>query len=392
MSCSEVMELMQRYLDHDLTEMEQQTMVSHFNHCPECAAMFERMQQVSEGLESLPDVQPPYSIVDSILPMLDNVQPELPAFTAIPGGSPTGSRKDRRKLASRFVYGGTAAAALILGVYLFQTYLTGANSGGKSAASGAVPEAAVIDQYGTTFDSGSAADPKPDLNEKSAVLDKMASPSSNEGGEDRTKMLVPQKAADTSAHTDSPMETRNQAERSASNEANTAQDGSAARKESDSNTGLTSSIASTPADENPSVGGAPSIAGIVPNDKLSENLVIGTGTFVQPAEISLDGEKDKAESSHSKGSGGLFLGGNVDLSHLASPNGKYLAVVENQRVAIRDKAGSVLFESPVQWEEGDAVQLTEWPSNYQLFYVVKRSDGDIYEYMIDLALKQELKK
>ncbi|WP_058301959.1 zf-HC2 domain-containing protein [Gorillibacterium timonense] len=389
MSCSEVMELMQRYLDHDLTEMEQQTMVSHFSHCPECAAMFERLQQLSEGLEALPDVRPPYSIVDSILPILDEPLPEKPVFTSVPGGRQTAARKDRRKLLPRVMYGGTAAAALILGVFLFQSYYSGMHSGAENTAIDAGAPS-----VGGQIGSGApeAGDVNPQQPEKTMLADKMASPSPDEGSEAKSKLMTPN-TADSHPAADS-LRAQDQfgqaafngsdAKRSASTEQAAAPD-----------RGLTSSIATAPEESSstPDSGsGEHSITGLVPETKLPETPTSGTGAFVKPVEISKDDTLDAAKSGLSNYSSGVLLSSNVDLSRLASPNDKYLASVENQRVTIRDTSGTIVFGSPVQWEDGDTVQLTEWANNYQLLYVVKRSDGDLYEYMIDLALKKELKK
>jgi predicted anti-sigma-YlaC factor YlaD len=165
MSCKEVRELMQRYLDHDLNEMEQQTMVSHFSRCPECSVFFERLQQVAEGLEALPDVRPPFSLVDSILPRLDETLPERPILTPVSADKPeAGRRKERRRFVSRLIYGGTAACALFLGVFLFQTLDHGLGTGAKNNAGGVptatsapvVPEQqTVIPSPGSTTESAS---------------------------------------------------------------------------------------------------------------------------------------------------------------------------------------------------------------------------------------------
>ena len=155
---------------------------------------------------------------------------------------------------------------------------------------------------------------------------------------------------------------------------------------------MTSSIAATPAPGGSGSFTVPdSLAAPTPIAKQPDEVPSGTGTFFQPGEMSGSDSLGKSPDS-SLPDQGLLLGGNVDLSRLASPGNKYLAAVENQRVVIRNGAGALVFQSPVQWEDGDTVQLTEWASGYQLLYVVKRSDGDLYEYMIDLALQQELKK
>lgn len=73
MNCQEVMELMQRELDHDLDDSEQAAMKAHLQQCSECAEMFARLQRLSQELANLPKVTPPFSLVDSILPQLAEV-------------------------------------------------------------------------------------------------------------------------------------------------------------------------------------------------------------------------------------------------------------------------------------------------------------------------------
>lgn len=70
MNCQEVTEYMQRQLDGDLNGEETEILITHTRHCPECAAMMERLQLLNDGLENLPKVTPSYSLVDAILPRL----------------------------------------------------------------------------------------------------------------------------------------------------------------------------------------------------------------------------------------------------------------------------------------------------------------------------------
>ncbi|MCC3375657.1 anti-sigma factor [Cohnella sp. REN36] len=76
MNCQEVMELMQRSVDGDLDERETARMMAHVQTCPECAAMLERLTRLSHELAQLPRVLPRYSLVDAILPQLEQLTPE----------------------------------------------------------------------------------------------------------------------------------------------------------------------------------------------------------------------------------------------------------------------------------------------------------------------------
>lgn len=73
MKCTEVMEWMHRYLDHDLSPDETIEMYRHIDNCPSCAEVFDRLVMLSEQLEQLPDVKPPFSLVDSIMPQLEKI-------------------------------------------------------------------------------------------------------------------------------------------------------------------------------------------------------------------------------------------------------------------------------------------------------------------------------
>lgn len=77
MKCAEVMEWMHRYLDHDLSQDEMIEMFRHIDNCPSCAEVLDRLSMLSEQLEQLPDVKPPFSLVDSIMPQLDKLEPSV---------------------------------------------------------------------------------------------------------------------------------------------------------------------------------------------------------------------------------------------------------------------------------------------------------------------------
>lgn len=73
MICTEVGELMQRQLDHDLDEQELTKLMTHLGECEACQHLFERLTLLSGSLEQLPRVTPSISIVDSILPELEAI-------------------------------------------------------------------------------------------------------------------------------------------------------------------------------------------------------------------------------------------------------------------------------------------------------------------------------
>lgn len=70
-TCEEVMELIQRDLDHDLQDGETEALNAHMEQCPDCQQMYDRLKAMSDDLEALPKVDPPAGIVDTMLPDLD---------------------------------------------------------------------------------------------------------------------------------------------------------------------------------------------------------------------------------------------------------------------------------------------------------------------------------
>ncbi|WP_342562494.1 zf-HC2 domain-containing protein [Paenibacillus sp. FSL R7-0345] len=82
MKCTEVTEWMHRYLDHDLSPEEAVEMYRHIDNCPSCAEVFDRLTMLSEQLEQLPDVKPPFSLVDSILPRLEQIDSGIQGTSA----------------------------------------------------------------------------------------------------------------------------------------------------------------------------------------------------------------------------------------------------------------------------------------------------------------------
>lgn len=134
MTCQEMMELMQRDLDQDLTAGEQQIMLDHLDQCPDCADLYTRLQLLSDELAQLPRVTPPYSIVDAILPQLEDIETHIGHDAGLAAASErcmpaTGGKvvplAPRRGMFSWKIFSGVAAAGIVLGMFLF-------NNGGQN--------------------------------------------------------------------------------------------------------------------------------------------------------------------------------------------------------------------------------------------------------------------
>src|SRR5690606_13260717 len=110
----EVMELMNRYLDGDLDERELAELERHLQQSTEAAAMFERLKRLLRQLEQLPMVTPPTSIVDAILPRLD----QIGAGSEHAAADNAPARRSGRFRPNRSFAGAAAAAVLLLAVAL----------------------------------------------------------------------------------------------------------------------------------------------------------------------------------------------------------------------------------------------------------------------------------
>ncbi|WP_256710686.1 anti-sigma factor [Paenibacillus sp. FSL H8-0548] len=127
------MELMQRQLDDDLDESENEVLMNHTRQCPDCAAMFERLKLLSAELTSLPKVMPSYSLVDAIMPQLERLELFAQSeATTEPANDlelreAAGRRMKReRRWPSMRIVGGVIAAGIVAGLFLV-TYKPGVN-------------------------------------------------------------------------------------------------------------------------------------------------------------------------------------------------------------------------------------------------------------------------
>jgi len=129
MNCQEVMELMQRQLDNDLDASEIEVLMNHTRQCPDCAAMFERLQLLSAELTSLPKVMPSYSLVDAIMPQLERMElfgqteAEPPSMVSRTEATKRLARRQRRWPSMR-IMSGVIAAGIVAGLFIV-TYNSG---------------------------------------------------------------------------------------------------------------------------------------------------------------------------------------------------------------------------------------------------------------------------
>jgi hypothetical protein len=187
MTNQEVNEFMQRFLDDDLNEEELESLMEHIRQTPASAALFERLQQLDNDLESLPKVIPPISIVDSILPRLELAglvdHPPLTGTTASDEQDGTIQLARKTTTRARINYrwlGGVVAAGVILTLFITNFGPQTFNIANEDTASNnAVLEKMVAADVKTKSDQSAAAtQPKlsEDKSKESAQMSSFAAP------------------------------------------------------------------------------------------------------------------------------------------------------------------------------------------------------------------------
>ncbi|WP_139490425.1 hypothetical protein [Brevibacillus dissolubilis] len=126
-----VLDLIQRDVDGDLTADEEGILKEALRQDRELQLMHQRLMRVNQDLANLPDVKPPFSLVDSILPQLtEQVKqppiaatedtPSMPRLVRKETPSPEQPLKKRRKLPLWLAKAGSgvAAACLLIGLFV----------------------------------------------------------------------------------------------------------------------------------------------------------------------------------------------------------------------------------------------------------------------------------
>lgn len=442
MNCQEVTELMQRYLDKDLDKKEHDIIIEHLRVCPECTDMFERLQRLSSDLENLPKVSPPYSIVDSIMPRLMEIDRMKEESVAQGDGvdpnthssSKSSPSPARRKFQNRYFSwkwaSGVVAAALILGIYMFQQ-----QPSLPEHADGSLP--GQMEQSGmSTFNITQI----PDQRESTALsnseiypLDQYGVPGrlqvDFEASAQQTTDPVPprEKAAETIE-----LETRRQM---AADEPTRAETPAPAHQTDEIVTKQAEANAPSPKAtqeiSNEMEGSMAGIASFEPEQDSEDHSVSGEGgsgdlgdtigiqqfpeaadedtvtgpqqewgeTAVDP-EGSLDNETAQKEDpltandvqSESVPSESNDQGAQDDATMmLRSPDQKLNAVVKQNRVIIMGEDGREIYTSIFQWYDEDAVILKEWVDRSLIYEVTMDTPtgSEVRHVVIDLNSNQE---
>lgn len=384
MMCEEVMDLMQRHLDRDLDAAEEEAMQEHIAKCPECAAMWERLNRLDQELDALPKVTPPFSLVDAIMPQLDAIDPyasDSTAAAAAPLEAPAAATPARRFVWRRMPWatvGGVVAAGIVLGLFMINsdiprsnvandTLSAGQRESGAAAGSSAAPRMMSTAADSADKTSGGAAD------QESAKMKSANEAPAGEANGNAAEQNVTSAEPTVPRMAPTPAEEPVRGETAASG----LQPPAAAPREGAAAGGgeAAGQAASGPPIAMEALPAAPNAPPA--GDSYSEAAVPGP-----QAE-----DRGKAGFAPEQDGFGVLGFEPAPASELASPDGKLLAAVENQRVVIR-KGQDTVFTSAQQWPADASLQLERWEDDSKLVYAVVQGEAR-RTMIVDVTAKSE---
>lgn len=426
MKCEEMMNLMQQSLDQDLTAEEERVMMAHLKQCPGCSDLYVRLKLLNEELAQLPKVKPAYSIVDAILPQLEDMplwseEPsagpessaaarEQPALAVLPG------RKSKPGLISWKIFSGVAAAGIVIGLLLSnQDNLQLNKSASESAAMAdrmAAPQAAAGSKESTQI-----MNQKTESMKEFTPSDATAVPMAGGSGQGAAAMPVPSETPAASSAI-------NEEQKDASGRVTMASPLDSVVKDQFGKMTAASPEASAPkeapvessASQDQDAGQAsdgsrsPSAVPVespLP-DLTSESLSEGSamsftlrGQTDEPEAAASDSAKsdkglpDTAADANAKRMGLQpmeALPADGVPEPLASPDGSFTASVVEGKVTISGKDGASVFVSSTKPGPEEHVKFGGWTDGHTFTYSVRSSSGAETVYVISTADGREWKK
>ncbi|MCI3923200.1 zf-HC2 domain-containing protein [Paenibacillus sp. TRM 82003] len=390
---------MQRHLDGDLHEEEHKRMSEHLDACPECADMMERLQQIDKDLANLPKVMPAYSLVDSILPRLAQLDAAMPDARldaaasemhlvkterpAVAGEFGGGSARKRPWYArGKFAQiGGLAAAAAVFGILIVNGLpksLDQASMESTSAGSPASEERVMEFRAADT----SAADMAVPMEEPEAEAPMAKSSAAPEGTANVASTKEPSGESVPMVGAEEPAKGKAEA-----NDVNVAEVTPAPNPLLDTAEPQEASEPEAtpepvPIEAAPSVEGGGSIQGIT-GEPVPDNVG-------EPAPEIVGDAGDGGEGIH----GIMGIEEQYRLASLASDSGEYEAMVQPKSedgqlsVVVVNGAGETVFVSARLWDPSVPIELTGW-NGAVLTYAATTADGETLTFSIDAAAGTE---
>lgn len=371
MNCQEVMAYMQRQLDHDLEDHEAEVLFAHIRHCSDCADTFERLKRLSLELESLPKVVPAFSLVDAIMPQLDQLVPEISAAVAEPiqpADSGVTNRRTSRKREGGWLrnvswtaIGGVISAGIVVGLVLVLANPVTPSKSDDTAELKSMEMSTAADASASSTESApeAATDMEkvhiqsPEVSTKGVTKDNGRTVPDESAN--LTDTIDAEKFTVQSPYSDLPADT------------SVTKGYEVAPPKQDEKAAITSTTTET--------SGATGSAGSDTSDKKESPALIAKDQYGEPMAITSTGASKDADIS------------NV----LVSPDGKLSAAVVDQAVFVyAAQEGTVLLDSGKL--TGEISGLTWSDDSVSLFFVVKDPDGTTSRYKAntnDWSLKKQ---
>lgn len=375
MNCQEVMELMQRSLDGDLDSHETSRMMEHIRTCPECAAMYERLTRLSNNLAQLPRVVPRFSIVDSILPRLEElpIGPAADAATRevaeseVPAATPSRSSRPNRKTYRRLA--GAIAAGVVAGLIIISnpfSWMSGSSNDNDAAS---MSEAGLLSKGAEP--ASTPAEEKMSANMSSSAVGGDESAMSDQAAPSSNRAIEPETPA---ANTESADEKRMDVKFMEPVRTDETVSGDKAKTES------ADAVRQDAANSQP------------PSDAPQMTLQIAPPRSASAAGGS---EADTASPSASDAQAVSKAGSTAFPTAIApafvwaSPDGKYKATVEEERMKVYEASeNKLVFQSDVH--SGHKIGSVRWdPDSANLHYAWTDADGKAVSYRWEAATGRE---
>jgi|GEM_PF-6043330 len=365
MNREEVIELMHRELDGDLTVEERKFLFQQLENDSESRAIFERLQKLSFSLESLPKVTPPISIVDQLLPVLDQLEsPRKKGSTPTPDAGPTSlpstteltnekTRQKRFDMATwkykkYWIPGTVVAAALLFTVISTGDFLNSPDKNMEmSTSENSAPNVTVTDQYGDEL----ADQAHPENSDSMSMTMTVPTEESDDTGQREVNDTPPSKTGNQIAS------------------------GGGKAKQTDPRS-------------------APK-----PDQKLSEPINPDSTESARKQNDTVVPNQEQAVVTSEEGGTNE---GNENVGIMAfdepeviyvSPTGTFVAKLGpgNEDILI-DKDGAKHYISKHTWDPEWVLEHIEWVTNTQLYYVLTHpKTGEKHYWIIDAEKREEIK-
>ncbi|SCW47924.1 Putative zinc-finger [Paenibacillus tianmuensis] len=437
MMCQEVIELMQRHLDRDLDETEYGRMLQHLQQCPDCTGLFERLVNLSNELECLPKVTPPFSLVDAILPKLEQleaagtapdaasgkIERETEALRAAAAADPSDERpawgswrKNVREWISFPVFGGVVAVGLVLGFFLFQSQQSNPESDAgrlllsmtdKKAESEGLPaagqatEAVKSKPAAQTGGKAEQSLPAGGSDNKAASQEHKPQNSSAGSGDTNKEVSVQSRssdAADADRSTSQTAVPRQQTPggKTVETEQLVREKQPKAPVEKRFSAAVPSQQPASPPGEDkgisPENGNHEQAKGFIASEPSQPSEEAVASESADTGEGATDNQPRPESTAKKNGGSSMGISAKPDskpaVHELASPDEKYKASVREEKIVIVDKDGKEVYASGYNWKGADRIDLVEWSGDGKLTYRVMMAEQS-KTFIIDLKAKTE---